>query len=140
MGYPTDVRVQSAYENAGINVLWQNAGTDLAASETRTVINITGKAGKVLAGSIFTKHINIWLHIAVDGEGVLDIPSYFMEGYSCTGEGLLTVCRRYDTVNDRYILELARPIEFGYSLLAQLINWSGSAGKAYCRSVWAENT
>ncbi|MDY6834326.1 MAG: hypothetical protein SVY53_05940 [Chloroflexota bacterium] len=140
MGYPTDVRVQSDQEAAGINLLWQNSGTDLSISETRTLVNITGKAGKLLAARLFAKNPNVWLKVAVDGEDILEVSSYFMSGYSCTGEGLLTVCRKYDTVNDRYIMELSRPIEFGSSLLAQLVNWTGSAAKAFSHVLWIENT
>ena len=140
MGYPTDVRVQQDGENAGINLLWDDSGSPLAIDEQRSLVNVSNKAGKVLAMRLFTKHPSVWITAVVDGENILEVPSYSMLGYGCCIEGMLTVCRKYDTVNDRYIIELARPVEFGNGFSATLVNWSGAVAKAFSHIIWAENT
>jgi len=140
MGYPTDVRVHSDTEAAGINQLWGSSGTPLTTDETRTVVNVTSKAGKVLAARLFSKSPNVWLSVAVDGDDILEPLNYFQTGYSCIGKGMLSVVRKYDTVNNQYIIELAMPVEFGDSLLVRLVNWVGAAVNAFSHIIWAENT
>ena len=144
MGFPTDVRLNMAYQRRGLNQGWGDEGTQLGNGQTQDIVNVTGKAGELLDCRLFSKHADVQLVITIDGElangNYRETPGYFVNGYGCALRATLISVVRYDTVNDKYVYELTRPIPFGNSLRVELRNYTGSPRKCAGDALWMENT
>ena len=144
MGFPTDVNYKRAFVNRGINRLFNSSGSALEAQTAVDVVNITGKAGKLLAANLFADSKDVYLMITIDGvriqdNGVAEQPSNLIKAYGCCGMGSPMRVIRYDTVNDKYVMELTQPIEFGNSLKVQLYTYT-AGDKACGEACYIENT
>jgi len=142
MGYPTDVREYCEEYKRGIDANFAGSGTILGTGETWLKAN-ADKAGKIASCRLVSTHLDIGLRIYVDGyqvnRGYQDTPHAFFDTYGCCGQSQLMKLSRYDTVNDKYVLELAHDLEFGNRFDLKLNNPTGSSQNCYADIVWIEN-
>ena len=147
MGYPTDVRVKSHVLCCGLDGLWglKTEEPPLGSFERRVIKEVPDKAGELLSCRLFSMHSTTQLFIILDGDasiipGWSDSPWRFLQQYGCTGSQRIMCLKRYDTVNNKYILELANPLPFGNKLKIEAYNPTDEQQYCYVDLTWVENT
>ena len=134
MGYPTDVKFKEAVSAKGINGVWDSSGNALGSGEGNQVTVLdtnTGKGGVFIHARLLSKHKDVKIYVLIDDGGILgnskETPAWLMSAYGCCGQWGPTALVTYDTVNDKYILEVFGPIPFGDRLRVILRQDTGSA-------------
>jgi len=118
-----------------------NPGQDLP-----LLYDVTGKSGTIDQVRMMTKVSNkIELKVFRDGEmvtaGWKGLPSQFMETYGCCGNRGIVTLERYDTISDKYILQVNGPLEFKDSFEVRVKNWDGDNPQKCAVDIdWVENS
>lgn len=145
MSFQEDVEVVRYELNRGIKANWESDGSDIGASATVDAVDTgTGTGGRLESLRVMGKSEDIGVYVDMDGQTINWSHEckmeYLMETYGCCGLGSLFELVKYDTVNDKYILQLTRPVEFGDRLKIRLKNYSASAQKAHLDCVYIKNS
>lgn len=147
MGFPTDVRARGYEKSFGIDPQWNDTGDALLDDNVVTAITPTdpptSKAGRLVSCRLFSKngniHLRIWLDSILFTYNARESALRMFNSYGCTGQGSYMTLRRYETVDQKYILELAVPLDFGNSMAIELLNQSGAPQRCYVDFNWMQN-
>lgn len=126
MGFPTDVRSKNSSGFYGIDGIWNEIGNEITDNAPHDIRSATNKAGRLNGVYVMSKNPDLEIHILLDGVDIMggykERLSWVMARHGSCGEFGFVVLDRYDTTNDKYVLLVEGPLEYGASLQVYVRN------------------